>query len=363
MRYCVLGSGLMGKVVAYDLLQQNDTDLVFLTDNDEKKLHEAKIFLNNDSRLKTQNLDVSNEKQLVQIFGNVDAAIAAVSYKFNEYITKIAIKTKTHLCDLGGNNDVVNAQLGLHKHAEEAGISIIPDCGLAPGMVSVLVKHGLKKYDWADTVKIRVGGLPLNPKNELKYEKLFSVDGLINEYAEPVRVLKNGKIEVVEPLTEVEPIEFPVGIYCSKPLLEAFTTSGGVSTLVETYKERLVNLDYKTIRYQGHCEKLHELKKIGLFTKEYFERELPVCQDDVTLVKIIFEGAKNKHELVIIDRATTKPEITSMMRMTAFSASIIAQMQARQEINIYGVCPQEQCVPPDIFISELKKRNIVINSL
>src|SRR3989338_10222209 len=169
MRYCVLGSGLMGKAVAYDLLQQKDTDLVFLTDNDEKKLHEAKIFLNNNSRLKTQNLDVGNEKQLVQIFGNVDAVIAAVSYKFNEYITKIAIKTKTHLCDLGGNNDVVNAQLCMNQMAEKAGVSIIPDCGLAPGMVSILVKHGFEKYNWARTVKIRVGGLPLNPKNELKY--------------------------------------------------------------------------------------------------------------------------------------------------------------------------------------------------
>jgi len=359
MRYCVLGSGLMGKAVAYDLLQQNDADFVLLADNDEKKLHEAKIFLNNDSRLKTQNLDVGNEKQLVQIFDNVDAAIAAVSYKFNEYITKIAIKTKTHLCDLGGNNDVVNAQLGLHKHAEEAGISIIPDCGLAPGMVSILVKHGLEKYDWADTVKIRVGGLPLNPKNELKYEKLFSVDGLINEYVEPVKILQEGQIKILDPLTETEEIIFP------EPFgkLEAFTTSGGVSTLVETYKERLINLDYKTIRYQGHCEKLHELQKKGLFTKEYFERELPVCQNDVTLVKIIFEGAENKHELVIIDRATTKPEITSMMRMTAFSASIISQMQARKEINIYGVCPQEKCVSPNIFISELKKRNIVIKGL
>ncbi len=359
MRYCVLGSGLMGKAVAYDLLQQNDADFVLLADNDEKKLHEAKIFLNNDSRLKTQNLDVGNEKQLVQIFDNVDAAIAAVSYKFNEYITKIAIKTKTHLCDLGGNNDVVNAQLGLHKHAEEAGISIIPDCGLAPGMVSILVKHGLEKYDWADTVKIRVGGLPLNPKNELKYEKLFSVDGLINEYVEPVKILQEGQIKILDPLTETEEIIFP------EPFgkLEAFTTSGGVSTLVETYKERLINLDYKTIRYQGHCEKLHELQKKGLFTKEYFERELPVCQNDVTLVKIIFEGKGNNHELVIIDRATTKPEITSMMRMTAFSASIISQMQARKEINIYGVCPQEKCVSPNIFISELKKRNIVIKGL
>ena len=268
------------------------------------------------------------------------------------------------MCDLGGNSSIVDEQLKLDKDAKKTGVTIIPDCGLAPGMVSVLVKWGLEKFHWCDTVKIRVGGLPQNPKNKLKYERLFSIDGLINEYIEPVRILRNGKIEIIEPLTEEEDIDFPNAGGVARPRLQAFTTSGGTSTLIETYKNRLKNLDYKTIRYKGHLE---ILKKMG---KENFRKEfnkLPLCKEDVTLVKIIFEGrdevtsSLQKHELVIVDKA--KPPFTSMMRMTAFPASIIAQMLGRGHIKERSVVTQERCVPVDLFISELQKREIIIQEI
>ncbi|MBI3591174.1 MAG: saccharopine dehydrogenase NADP-binding domain-containing protein [Candidatus Melainabacteria bacterium] len=361
MKYCVLGAGLMGKAVAYNLLQQDDTTQVILVDSNTEALQA--MSLQNNNKLCTKIADVKDLIQVEEIFKDVDAAIAAVHYKFNEDFTRAAIKTKTHLCDLGGNNDVVDAQLKMNKEAEAIGVSVIPDCGLAPGMVSVLVKWGLEKFSWVDTVKIRVGGLPQNPKGIFKYERLFSIEGLINEYVEPVRVLRNGKIEIIEPLVEIEEIEFP-----ELGKLEAFTTSGGVSTLIETYKNRLKNLDYKTIRYSGHCKLMREMYESGGFsgekrksTAEYLEKTIPLGKEDVTLVKIIFEGGSKKHELIIIDKA--KPPFTSMMRMTAFPAAIISQMQAKGQIKIKGVHPQERCVPSEIFISELNKRKIVINGL
>ena len=364
MKYCVLGAGLMGKAIAYDLLQQKDTTRVLLADNNAEELKKAKEFLCKDGKaipLETKIFDANNLSEIENLFSNVNAAIAAVHYGFNLTFTKIAIKTKTHLCDLGGNNSIVDKQLKLSKEAEAAGISIIPDCGLAPGMVAVLVKWGLENFNWADTVKIRVGGLPQNPKGELKYERLFSVEGLINEYIEPVRVLRNGKIEIIESLTEIEGIRFP-----NYEKLEAFTTSGGTSTLIETYKNRLKNLDYKTIRYSGHCNALKELQKSGLFKKEYFEKHLPLCTNDVTLVKIMFDGSKDgvtmsQRELTIIDKA--KPPFTSMMRMTAFPAAIISQMQAKEQIKKMGVHPQEMCVKSDLFIKELAKREIKISGI
>lgn len=356
--YCVLGAGLMGKAIAYDLLKQDDTKSVVIADSNQEQLDQASRLLNN-PRLQTKVCNASDVKQIEGMFQNVTAAVAAVHYRFNEGFTRAAINTKTHLCDLGGNNTVVDAQFKLNEEAKRVGVSIIPDCGLAPGMVAVLVKWGLEKFNWADTVKIRVGGLPQNPKNDLKYERLFSVDGLINEYVEPVRLLRNGKLETIEPMSELESIDFP------EPFgsLEAFTTSGGVSTLVETYKSRLKNLDYKTIRYPGHCEKIKGLQKAGLFTREYFEKNLPVCEKDATLVKIIFEGNSQKHELVIVDRSTENPKHTAMMRTTAYPAAIISQMQARGQIIKMGVFPQEQCVPVDIFIDELKKREIIVHGL
>ena len=353
--YAVLGAGLMGKATAYDLLQQNDTTEVILADNSSEELKKAAEFLNS-SKLETRVFDAKNKPEIENLFQNVDAAVAAIHYRFNVLFTKAAIKIKTHLCDLGGNNSIVDEQLKLSQEAEAAGISVIPDCGLAPGMVAIFVRWGIEKFPWADTVNIRVGGLPQNPKNKLKYEKLFSVGGLINEYAEPVRVLRNGKIETIEPLTETEDIQFP-----GFKNLEAFTTSGGTSTLIETYKNQLKNLDYKTIRYSGHCNEIKELQKNGLFTCEYFEKDLSLCTEDITLVKIVFKGTGQKKEITIADK--TKPPFTSMMRMTAFPASIISQMQAREQIKNKGVLPQEKCVPVDLFISELEKREIIIRGI
>lgn len=356
MKYCVLGAGLMGKAIAFDLLQQESTNKVLLADNNPEELKKAKDFLAN-NKLETRVFNARNESEIEALFKEVDAAVAAIYYGFNVAFTKLAIKTKTHLCDLGGNNTVVDEQLKLTKEAEAAGISIIPDCGLAPGMVAVLVKWGIEKFDWVNSVKIRVGGLPLNPKNKLKYERLFSVDGLINEYIEPVRLLRNGEIETIEPLAEIEEVGFPAPFQ----KLEAFTTSGGTSTLIETYKNKLNNLDYKTIRYPGHCNEIKELQMKGLFSHKYFAENLPICTDDVTLVKIIFEGNSKKHELTIVDKA--KPPFTSMMRTTAFPAAIISQMQTKGEIKHYGVLPQEQCVPVNLFVNELNKREIIIHGI
>lgn len=375
MRYTVLGAGLMGKAVAYDLLNQDDTTEVILADTKQRALDKASRFLD-DSRLHTEVFNAENLTQVLNIIKSADAFVAAVHYDFNVKFTRAAIEAKTHMCDLGGNNNVVNEQLAMNSQAEKAEISIIPDCGLAPGMVSMLVKWGVEKFDWADTVKIRVGGLPNKPTGILKYGRLFSVEGLINEYVEPVRVLRDGRIQIIEPLTELETVEFPAPY----GVLEAFTTSGGTSTLVETYKNRLKNLDCKTIRYPGHCHAFRVLHELGFFSNEpieinsgevkprqlasaMIEKNIPLCDDDVTLVRIIFEGGSNHHELTIMDKATKNPPMTAMMRTTAFPAAIISQMQARGQITKMGVNPQERCLPADKFIEELSKRKIHINGL
>jgi len=375
MKYAVLGAGLMGKAIAYDLLQQADTSEVILADNSQNKLSET-AWLLNDSRLATALFDAAKPEDVKFILGKVDAAVAAIHYNFNVEFTKMAIATKTHLCDLGGNNSVVDRQMKMSADAEQAGVSIIPDCGLAPGMISVLVKWGMEKFDWVDTVKTRVGGLPKKPSGILKYGRLFSVEGLINEYIEPVRVLRDGVLREIEPLTELEEIEFPPPY----GKLEAFSTSGGLSTLVESYGDRLKNLDYKTIRYPGHGNIIRSMFEMGFFSSTpiitadgevkprniasaLIEKHVPLCEDDVTLVKIIFEGGANSHSLTLIDTGMQNPPLTAMMRTTSFPAAIISQMQARGVITKMGVHPQERCVPTDIFIDELRKRNIMVQGV
>lgn len=362
MKFCILGSGLMGRAIALDLLSHGNVEKVLICDVLEENLNLAKKLIN-DSRLIIEKIDVSNDDDVLNIFKKVNLAIGAVSYSFNERFTKLAIKSKIHFCDLGGNNEVVNNQLKLNEEAKNAKVSIIPDCGLAPGLVSVLTKWGLEKFSWTDTVKIRVGGLPVNPENIIKYERLFSIDGLINEYVESVKVLRDGKILEIEPLSEIEEITFQ-GM---NQRFEAFTTSGGVSTLIETYKNKLKNLDYKTIRYPGHCNIMRSFYELGFFNgenrkfiKKMFEESIPICKNDITLVKIIFEGKNNYKEIEIIDKS--KDGLTSMMRMTAFPVAIISYMQANGEIKSSGVLPQEIFVDSDSFIKELSKREILIRS-
>src|SRR5204863_729274 len=119
-----------------------------------------------------------------------------------------AIETRANFCDLGGNNYIVDDQLALDAEAKAAGINIIPDCGLAPGMVSILAMHGAANFDQVDEIHIRVGGLPQKPESPLNYQLVFSVEGLINEYIEVARVIRNGKITTVESMTELEELSF-----------------------------------------------------------------------------------------------------------------------------------------------------------
>src|SRR5205814_9436056 len=186
------------------------------------------------------------------------------NYWHNELLARAAIDAGANFCDLGGNNSVVDAELALDAEAKRAGINIIPDCGLAPGMVAVLVAHGAQRFQQLDEVHIRVGGLPQNPKPPLDYQLIFSVEGLINEYIERARVIRGGKIVEVESMTEIESLEFPAPF----GRMEAFQTSGGTSTLPETFLGKVKELDYKTIRYPGHCEKFKTMIDLGLCSSD-----------------------------------------------------------------------------------------------
>jgi lysine 6-dehydrogenase len=211
-------------------------------------------------------------------------------------------------------------------------------------------------------------------------ERLFSVEGLINEYVEPPVLLRDGKSVIGEPLGDVEVVEFdaPVGT------LEAFNTSGGTSTLPKTYASRLKNLEYKTLRYRGHPKAMQWLLHLGLFSSdpimvdgqriiprhliaERIVSAVPLGIDDLTVVRVQFEGSDKgqlkMHRLDIIDGRDERNDLTSMMRMTAFPAAIILQMACDGRIAQRGVIPQEIAVDPDEFMKELKARAIAVKGI
>ncbi|NHK31028.1 MAG: saccharopine dehydrogenase [Asgard group archaeon] len=377
MKYLVLGSGLMGRAVAYDLLRHDDTTEVRLADIDFDRAKTIAHWLKDD-RVKPMKVDASDEKQVFAAMNGVDSVIGCVSYTFNYSFSKLAIKAGANFCDMGGNNTVVAKQFTLDDDAKEANVTIIPDCGLAPGVASVIVANGVDKFDSLEEIHIRVGGLPLDPKPPLNYSLIFSVQGLTNEYIEIAELIRDGKFTQVEPLTEIEEIEFP------EPFgkLEAFQTSGGTSTLPKTFLGKIKELDYKTIRYKGHCEKMKAMLDLGFKSDEeidfngcmisprkFFERMLIddlTHEDtrDVTLVRIEVIGFKNnekkKISYQIIDYFDEDTGLSSMMRMTSFPVAITAHMMATGIIKKKGVIVQEFNIPSDIMIDEMRKRKINI---
>lgn len=369
MRMLVLGAGRMGLGAVHDLVSQSDVSAVTVADFDAARAQQ--IAARYPRKVTAAQIDCSDHQAVVALMRGHASAISCVNYWLNERLAKAAIEAGTHFCDLGGNNDVVDAELALDAQARSVGINIIPDCGLAPGMVAVLVAHGAEQFPQLDEVHIRVGGLPQDPKPPLDYQLVFSVEGLINEYVEPARIIRDGKVVTVESMTEVESLEFPPPF----GTMEAFQTSGGTSTLVETYLGSVRDLDYKTIRYPGHCEKFKTMIDLGLCSSEpvtvdgatvkprrvlgdLLVRNLPHDEPDVVLVRVDFAGGGKRLRYDIIDRQDPETGLSAMMRTTAFPASIVALMMARNQTTSKGALPQERCIPPQLFMDELAKRNI-----
>ena len=204
MKVLVLGAGRMGYGAAYDLIHNSpDVTSVTIADFRGEAADNAAAKIGTD-RISAKQIDASNYTDVVDLFRGHDSVISCVNYWYNESLSKAAIETGANFCDLGGNNYVVDSQLALDAEAKAAGVSIIPDCGLAPGMVSVLAMHGAKQFETLDEIHIRVGGLPQTPQPPLDYQLVFSVEGLINEYVETARVIRDGRIVEVPSMTELE---------------------------------------------------------------------------------------------------------------------------------------------------------------
>jgi lysine 6-dehydrogenase len=376
MKILVLGAGRMGHGAVYDLVHNSpDVNSVTVADFHLEKA-EAVANAVGGSTIDPQQIDTSDSAASLELMRGHDSVISCVNYWYNESLSRAAIAAKANFCDLGGNNYVVDEQLAMDAEAKAAGINIIPDCGLAPGMVSILAMHGAAKFDEIDEIHIRVGGLPQDPQPPLNYQLVFSVEGLINEYIEVARVIRSGHVTEVESMTEIEPLEFD-----GFPPLEAFQTSGGTSTLPDTFLGKIRELDYKTIRYAGHCEKFKTMIDLGLcssdeilvdFQKvtprkvfgELLQKHLPADGPDYVLVRLDLVGKKNgatdKLRYDIVDKLDEATGLSAMMRTTAFPASIIAQMMARGDVLNRGAIPQEKAIDPDKFVAELDRRNIKI---
>ena len=375
MKILVLGAGKMGYAVAFDLIRSPRIEQVIVADSNQEQLDRLQSLLVDD-KLKVTKQDIADHPELVKLMMGCDIAISCVPYFHNYLLAKAALEAKISFCDLGGNEQIVEKEFLLHETAKERNITLIPDLGLAPGLVSILTVAAAQAFQEIYEIQVRVGGVPVEPEGLLmNYSQVFAIDGLINEYAEEVTVIRNGELKKVSALTELETIEFP------RPfkMMEAFTTSGGISTLPQTFLGRVQHLDYKTIRYPGHCAQVKLLRNLGLMSHEpenlagvevkprdlltrLLQKSLKTDEPDAVLVRVTVNGIKRREPVEAvwecIDYADQANQLSAMMRMTAFPASIVAQMIARGDISTRGVLKQEDCVPVKLFLAELSSRGI-----
>jgi lysine 6-dehydrogenase len=377
MRMLVLGAGLQGSACAYDLLQNDEVTHVRLADLNTKHVTEF-LAPYSGKRLIPTPLDVRDTEGVRALMRESDAVMSAIPYYFNLDLARHAAETGVHFCDLGGNTDIVFEQKKLDATAREKGITIVPDCGLAPGMVNILAQHGIDQLDDVDEVKIFVGGLPQNPEPPLNYQIVYSIEGVLDYYTTLSWVVRDGKRVQVKALSEVEPVDFapPVGE------LEAFHTAGGLSTMAFRYEGRIPSMEYKTLRYPGHARIMEAIRELGLLDLQPIDvkgvrvvpRDVAIATmtprltkpdgKDLVALRVTVSGRKSSEPRTrtyeLVDRYDEERGISAMMRTTGYSLSITGQMQARGEVKPAGVHTPDECMPGAKYIDELKRRGIDI---
>ena len=331
MNAIVIGAGRMGKAIGFDLERSG-----------WKVRH-----VDSDPRTGAEVADVS--KPTPALFRNAKVAVSAVPFFLNYGLAKAAVEAGVHFCDLGGNDAVVAREMTLDRAAARKGVCLVPDCGLAPGMVSFLVAYGVQGFKRVDDVRVRVGGLPLEPKPPLNYQLVFSTGGLINEYRGYCRTLRKGRPARSRAMTGIETLDFP-----SVGPLEAFHTSGGASTMPETFRGRVGNLDYKTIRFPGHCVQMRKILRMK-DPARWIESNVPSTGPDQVLLRVEIEGDGRRWSLSLRD--VERDGFSAMQRTTGFSASIVAQLIANGKAKRAGALFQERDFDPADYVRELQKRD------
>ena len=377
MRMLVLGAGLQGCACAYDLLQHTDVTEVRLADIHLGHLPDF-LAPYSGPRLIPTPLDVRDRDAVTGAMRDCDAVMSAIPYYFNYEIARSAVDAGVHCCDLGGNTEIVFKQKQLDAAAKQQNITIVPDCGLAPGMVNILAEYGIAQLDTVDSVKIFVGGLPQHPEPPLNYMLVYSLEGALDYYTTLSWVLRNGKRTQVKALSEREPVEF------DKPLgtLEAFHTAGGLSTMAFRYENRIPTMEYKTLRYPGHAELMESIRSMGLLDLEPLDvkgtkvvpRDVFIAAvqpkltkpkgRDLVALRVVVRGGKGGRPATksfeLVDRYDEVHGVSAMMRTTGYSLAITALMQVRGEVKPAGVHTPDECIPAAHYIAELRKRGIDI---
>lgn len=375
MRMLVLGAGLQGTACAFDLLNNPAVERVLLAD---VRVGTLPPFLSSlaSPRLQQLALDVRDADAVRAAYAQSDAVMSAIPYYLNFALAELAVDARVHFCDLGGNTAIVAQQQTLDGAAKAKGVSVVPDTGLAPGMVNIVAQHAIDQFDDVESVQLFVGGLPQTPLPPLNYQIAYSIEGMIDYYTTPSMVLRDGQPQEMSALSELETIYFdaPLGA------LEAFHTAGGLSTMGARYAGRIAHMEYKTLRYPGHARIMESIRGLGLLSLEPVTvkgqtvvprdvfvqvagEKLRLGKPDLVALRVVVTGTRNGSRSTrtweVVDYYDATHGVSAMMRTTGYTLSITGQMQAGGTISP-GVHTPDECIPPALYFEMLAKRGVLV---
>lgn len=335
----VVGAGKIGVTIAQLLGNTGDYN-VTVTDRSEDQLKA----LAGKKNISTKIVDITDAAALEAVLAGKFAVLSAAPYQMTIRIADAAAKAGVHYLDL--TEDVASTR-HVKELAKTAKTAFIPQCGLAPGFISIVAYDLAKKFDKLESIGMRVGALPQFPTNSITYNLTWSTDGVINEYIEPCEAIVNGKLTLVPAMEEREEFSLEGVQY------EAFNTSGGLGTLAETLEGKVRSLNYRTIRYPGHCAIFKTLlNDLGLrhrrdLFKDILETAVPGTQQDVIVIFVTVTGYKNgrltqeTYANKVYNQTQGDLEMTGIQVTTASAICAVVDMLADGSIPAQGFMKQE----------------------
>ncbi|WP_026060413.1 saccharopine dehydrogenase family protein [Pseudaminobacter salicylatoxidans] len=350
----VVGAGKIGATIA-DMLAVTGDYRVTVVDRSQAQLDALEVGAN----IATRQLDIGQDGALESVLAGKFAVLSAAPFHLTTRIAEAAAKAGVHYLDL--TEDVASTRR-VKELAASATTAFIPQCGLAPGFISIVANDLARHFDTLDSLRMRVGALPQYPSNALNYNLTWSTDGVINEYCEPCEAIVDGELTEVPPLEEREEFSLDGVTY------EAFNTSGGLGTLCETYKGKVRTLNYRTIRYPGHAAIMKALlNDLGLrdrrdVLKDILENALPATLQDVVVIFVTVSGRRNGRLLQetyankIYSRRVGETVRSAIQITTASGICAVLDMLANGALPQKGFVRQED-IALDAFLANRFGRN------
>ncbi|MFC1741391.1 saccharopine dehydrogenase family protein [Nanoarchaeota archaeon] len=377
--YLILGAGETGFEMAYDLLSRKTTRKVHVMDTNKELVTDLEKRLSSigiaDARLSTEKADARDVKYLRKKAEDASVIFSCLPYFCNLYVTEVAIEQGKIMCDLGGNNTIVDHQFEMDEEAAYNKARIFPACGIAPGAASIVAMDGITRMggpDNVDSVHVYCGGLPTEPQGILNYKEVFSIEGLFNELREPCEVIYEFGLKYVAPMTGIERVELYEPFNC----LQAAHTSGGLGRTINNFEGKIREMWYKTLRYNGHWEIMKSLFDLGYLSKEkqgcvaspaeiskeLIGRDIRYESDDVILARWVINGIPKdgKQKIIqydLINFGDQRNGRSAMQVMTSDSASAVGLIAESGKIPRYGVISQDE-VPTKSFLKQWTRRRI-----